>query len=258
MRRYFALLAGVFLGCGAPSNQPPGKFGEVTSAVVLVNPVINAGSSTTVSSGNTRANVSIQAGYLLPVQTDMTGLAVIYELPTGTVPLELDTGSVNLTIQAEKELYDVVLSYDSAGVQHVIPPVRYPLGGVLKIVEPGESIAAAATDDSILMLKEGTYPGGFEITAQNVLIFGDWTVEDGQRSVINGTVTVKGTGVRMRGVDVTGTLTSNANSFSAAFCKLGGANITGNQVSLLRNEFVSAGATVPSSNAVLVDNEGIP
>jgi hypothetical protein len=63
---------------------------------------------------------------------------------------------------------------------------------------------------------------------------------------------------RLRGVRMNGMLSSPANGFSAAFSTVAGANITGNGVSLLRNVFVEGRATVPSTNAVLVDNEGIP
>jgi hypothetical protein len=48
MRRLLGLLVGalVMMGCGDDPPQSPGRFGEVTSAVVVINPVINQGSST--------------------------------------------------------------------------------------------------------------------------------------------------------------------------------------------------------------------
>jgi hypothetical protein len=71
-------------------------------------------------------------------------------------------------------------------------------------------------------------------------------------------VRVLGGSNRLRGVDIAGRLTVSANNFSAAFCDVGAANITGNGVSLIRNRFVAGQATIPSSAAVLVDNTGIP
>lgn len=248
--------------CGGGNSglsQPPGNFGEVTSAVIVVNPRINQGSSTTVTSGTQRADVRIEAGTLPAVTTDATGLAVAQGLPTGTIPLKFDTGTINLNVVAAKELYDLVVSYRTSGVQEVVPAVRYPIGGQFKVVEPGGSIAAAATDDNtIIVLRSGTYPGNFELTAEGILLFGDWSPTDGHRSTIHGNVTVRGGNIRMRGVKVTGILTSNANNFSAAFSDLAGANITGNGISLIRNKFSAGSVSVPSSNAVLVDNEGIP
>ncbi|MFN7134939.1 MAG: hypothetical protein ACK4N5_22875, partial [Myxococcales bacterium] len=122
----------------------------------------------------------------------------------------------------------------------------------------GDIAKAASTDDTIVLLDPGRYPGNFTLTAERVLVFGAWSPIDGQRSTIEGDVTVRGGGNRLRGVKIIGKLTCNANNFSAAFCDFGSAEITGNGVSLLRNRFTVGQAKVPSSNAVLVDNENLP
>lgn len=259
MRGLMATVSIAVVACAPAANQPPGKFGEVTSAVIIVNPRINQGSSTSVLPGSQRAGVVIAPGTLPEVQTDSTGLALAQGFPTGTLPLKFDTGTVNLNVVAEKELYDVVVAYGPSGVQEILPAVRYPIGGQVKVVQPGESIASAATaDGTIVVLKAGKYSGSFDLTAEGVLVFGEWAQDGGSASTIEGSVTVRGGNIRMRGVKVTGALTSNANGFSAAFCDLATANITGNGVTLIRNNFAAGSATVPSSNAVLVDNAGIP
>ncbi|NMO22325.1 hypothetical protein HPC49_38205 [Pyxidicoccus fallax] len=261
LRGYVAVLAGLLLaGCGDDDPpRSPGRFGEVTSAVVLVNPVINQGSTTSVVPGTERAGVEFQVEDLPVAETDSTGLALVEGLPTGTVTLDFDPGTYSFQVVQERELYDVVLSYRDGTVQPLFPPVRYPLGGEVVVVEPGESIAeAAASDDTIILLEEGTYPGNLELRSDDVLIIGAWSPTRGPLSVIEGNVTVLGGGNRLRGVTVTGRLTSNANNFSAAFSDIASATITGNGVTLLRNRFTAGQATVPSSNAVLVDNTGIP
>lgn len=252
-----ALAGLVTVGCGGPEPVAPGAFGEVTSAVVLLNPVINQGSTITVQPGATRADVEIRAADLEPVRTDSSGLAVITGLPTGTVPFELGEASTNVQVIQEKELYDIVLAWRGGSLTHVIPPVRYPIGGEVRVLAPGSRIQDALADDVIIVLEAGTYPGNVEIREEGVLIFGAWSIEEGPLSTIEGDVSVFGGGNRMRGVKVSGKLTSNANGFSAAFSNLGSAYITGNSVSLLRNTFAE-GVTVPSSSAVLVDNIGIP
>jgi hypothetical protein len=131
--------------------------------------------------------------------------------------------------------------------------VRYPIGGNVVEVEPGQSIAqASANDGTIIVLKPGTYPGNFELRAAGVLIFGAWSTLEGPLSVIEGNVTVLGGNNRMRGVKINGKLLSNANSFSAAFSDIASASVSGNGVSLVRNRFTQGQATVPNSNAVLV------
>ena len=261
VRRLLAVCVAVALaGCGDDAPPPVvGRFGEVTSAVVIVNPVINQGSTTTVTTGTQRAAVGFTAADLDPVTTDATGLALVEELPTGSVTLDFDPGTYSFNVVQEKELYDVVLAYRDGTVQAVIPPVRYPLGGQVVTVEPGGDIAqAAASDNTIVVLKEGTYPGNFELRAAGVLIFGAWSPTEGPKSVIDGNVTVLGGANRMRGVKIGGRLTSAANNLSVAFSDIASASITGNGVSLLRNRFTQGQASVPSSNAVLVDNSGIP
>ena len=259
MRRLLGVLVALGMaGCGDPTPVT-GRFGEVTSAVVVINPVINQGSTTTVTPGTERAGVRFKVANLDQVATDSTGLVLVEDLPTGTVPLEFNPGSYSFQVVQEKELYDVVLSYRDGTVQPLFPPVRYPLGGQVVEVEPGGSIAqAAATDGTIIVLQPGTYPGNFELRSEGVLIFGAWSPEDGPLSVIEGNVTVLGGANRMRGVKINGLLTSNANTLSVAFSDIASATITGNGVTLLRNRFTAGQAKVPSSSAVLVDNTGIP
>lgn len=250
--------------CGGDDDSAPAPdgggsdFGKVTSAVVIINPKINEGSTTTVTPGTERAGVSIKVGNLEPVSTDATGLAVVKELPVGTVPFQLSSGSVDLTVVQEKELYDLVLSYTANGVEEIISAIRYPLGGTVVSVKPGDDLSAAVAEDgAIVFMEPGIYEGDLQITAEGVLLFGSWDKEKGSQSVINGNLTIKGGNIRMRGVTVNETITVNANGFSAAFCKFNNASITGNSVSLLRNAFSGTNVVVPSSSAILVDNEGI-
>lgn len=241
------------------NNQAPGDFAEVTSAVVLVNPVINQGSSTSVEVGTQRAYVEVAVADLEPVSTDPTGLAVVRDIPTGTIPFEFETGSTEVNVQQEKELYDVVVAVRDNGVEQIFPAVRYPIGGEVIFLQPGDDIEQAAEEDgAIIVLEEGVYSGDVEIRSEGVLIFGEWSAETGPLSVIDGNVSVFGGEVRMRGVDIDGNVSSAANGFSLAFSEVDSSEITGNGVTLLRNTFTGSNITVPSSSSVLVDNEGIP
>lgn len=246
--------------CGPRVPETPGGFGQLTSAVVLVNPVINEGSTTTGATGPVREGVAISSEGGTNAETDETGLAVVQRFTTGEATLTFDSGSVELSGVQERELYDVVVSYTESGVQLILPPVRYPIASAdITIVEAGGDIAAAASEDgAILLLEPGHFPGPIELRSEGVLIFGAWDPVDGPLSIIDGDVSVFGGNNRIRGVAVDGQITSAANGFSMAFSTVNGANITGNTVSLLRNEFIGGGVTVPSSSAVLVDNVGIP
>jgi hypothetical protein len=253
-------MLGLLLLCSCGDEErSPGRFGEITSAVVIVNPVINEGSTSGVIVGIDRAGVPMEVAEVGEARTDATGLALLEGLPTGEMSIAFDSGEVGLSVVEERELYDVVVAVRDDGATHVFPPVRYPISdNVIELSDGGDLAAAAANDDAIILLGPGTYAGNFEIRAEGVLILGAWSIIDGPLSAIEGNLDVLGGSGRLRGVRVNGTLSSPANNFSAAFCDVAGANISGNGVTLLRNVFVEGRATVPSSSAVLVDNEGIP
>lgn len=259
-------LAVLFAGCpnerdDDDDDRVPGPFGSVTTIVVLVNPVINEGSATDVESGAQRDGVLVEVEDSVPTLTATTnddGIAVLSGVPVGTNVLRIGDGSLAVEVIAERELYDVVVSVDRADVTLVLPIVRYPIGGDVHFVRPGDSIGDVLGDDgAIVVLDAGEYGEDLEVRGEGVLLFGSGAAADAIASTIDGDVQWLGGNGRMRGVAVAGTLTASANGFSAAFCELGSANITGNGVSLIHNAF-DGNATVPSTNAVLVDNIGIP
>ena len=241
-----------------PNLTPGGmNFGKVTSAVVVVNPVINEGSSTSITSGTARKGVSVQVGDLDAVTTDASGLAVINNIPAGPQSLIFNNGSLSFDVVNQGELYDMIVSYKD-NVAYTVPVVRYPIGGTVTVLNPGDNLSAAASNDNaILFLNEGVYTGDVQVSGSNVLIFGTWDPVDGPKSVIDGNLTFNGGEGRIRGLQLNKMTTVNANGFSAAFSNFFDANIKGNSIVLLRNKFTGESVTVPSSSAVLVDNLGI-
>ena len=233
------------------------NFGKVTSAVIVVNPVINEGSSTSIPSGTTRKDVSIQLGDLPAITTDATGLAVINNVPAGAQTLKFNNGSLGFDVTNPGELYDLIVSYKD-NVAYTVPVVRYPIGGTITVLNPGDDITAAASDDNaVIFLKEGSFPGDALVSGSNVLIFGTWDPVKGPLSVIEGNLTFNGGSGRIRGLQVNEKITVNANAFSAAFSNFFNAELKGNSMVLLRNKFSGESVVVPSSSAVLVDNVGI-
>lgn len=241
-----------------PSLSPGGmNFGKVTSAVVVVNPIINEGSSTSIPSGTARKGISVQIGDLPAVTTDASGLAVINAIPAGPQSLMFNNGSLEFDVANQGELYDMIVSYKD-NVAYTVPVVRYPIGGTVTVLNPGDDISAAASEDNaILFLGEGIFPGDVLVSGANVLIFGTWDPIDGPKSIIDGNLTFNGGAGRIRGLQLNKMATVNANGFSAAFSNFYNADIKGNSIVLLRNKFTGESVTVPSSSAVLVDNVGI-
>lgn len=270
-----ALLSLVLVACGGGDTANGGSddsapdtdedyaaevpdFGNETSAVVVANPTINEGSATSVEAGDARS-VEFSVDDRGPFQTDETGLASITGLSAGSHDFAFDSGAVPLDVQNEGEHYDLVVATRDGGTEYVVEPIRYAIGGEIKRLEDGDSLEdAVAEEDVVVFLGPGTYDGNFELRSENVLIFGAWSPEEGPRATIEGDLRIRGGGNRLRSVEVTGTLSSPANGFSAAFSRFGNADISGNNVTLIRNDFTDGDATVPSSSAVLVGNDGIP
>jgi hypothetical protein len=259
------LVAGLFTAsaCGGSdvsSEAAQPLFGEETTAVVVVNPIINENSTTTVVPGDVRAGIHVGIADGGPATlTDDTGLAVLVDIPVGELELEIGDGVVLLDVREEGELYDVVVALRDGEAEHIIPPVRYPIGGDIIELRDGDSLEDAIADEVVIFLGPGRYRSNFELRNENVLIFGSWDPVEGPLAVLEDDFPVLGELNRIRSVALEGTLTSRANQLSMSFSYLEGANLTGTGVSLIRNQFADeSSTTVPSSDAVLVDNDGIP
>jgi hypothetical protein len=247
-------------GSDSSSEAAQPLFGEETTAVVIVNPVINENSTTDVVPGSARAGIHVGIADGGPSTiTDDTGLAVLIDIPVGELELEVGDGVVLLDVREEGELYDVVVSLRDGEAQHIIPPVRYPIGGDIIELRDGDSLEAAIANDVVIFLGPGRYRSDFELRSENVLIFGSWDPVRGPLAVLEDDFAVLGEPNRIRSVALEGIVTSRANQLSMSFSYLEGADLTGEGVSLIRNRFADeAETTVPSSDAVLVDNDGIP
>jgi hypothetical protein len=114
---------------------------------------------------------------------------------------------------------------------------------------------ALSTNGNIVFFRNGTYRGDLLITGDDVILFGEGFSE--RQVVIDGSVNVRGTGVRIRGFTITGDVTVPGNDFGMSFSVVQGeTQILGNAVAFLRNSFCGP-VTVPSSNATLLDNDGM-
>lgn len=251
-----------------PKDEPlgpdtPGFFGETTSAVFVINPVINPGSSTTIEPGADRNNVRIMIEGVDTVYTDSTGLAVMRNIPVGQNNIFVGTNgdTVYLDVINEKDMYDLVLSYKPDITEFICPAVRYPYDSTAFVYVDStniDSIDFNVDNGKVYVFAEGEYDladlNPYEITADSVLFFGAWDETAGSKTVFKGAVDVRGGSIRLRGIDIQGKVTLYADYFSAAFSTFNSADITGDGISLIRNIFETADYNVPASDAILVDN----
>jgi hypothetical protein len=247
-------------GCGGGGNDPYLPFGE-TAVVVVVNPLPNDGNTASLPAfvGAEYADIDVDAEPGGSSVTDDTGLAVLRDLDAGDLDLVFaGDAALPLEIISEGDVYDLAVAHDGSEVG-LYPgfPIRYGVGGeIIVIATDGDAAEALNTDDTIVFFEDGVHVGDLVIEGGNVILFGDSF--EGDPVVVDGSIEVRGGSVRIRGVTITGDLTVFGNNFGMSFSTVQGATqLNGQAISFLRNVFCQ-GATVPSSNAALYDNAGLP
>jgi hypothetical protein len=254
------LVTASLAACGGddPIDSP---FGA-TTIFVVVNPPENAGNTADVPAtfGTLQAGVRVDAEPGGAAVTDVTGLAILEDdLAAGDVDLVLDGGpAIAGHIDSDGDVYDVAVAYDGNAAQ-LYPgfPIHYAVGGeIIEIASDADATIALNTDNAIVFFEEGVHVGNLVIEGGNVILFGQGFPETSV--LIDGSVEVRGGKVRLRGVTITGNLSVFGNEFGMSFSVVRGtAQLNGQGIAFLGNVFCG-GANVPSSNAALFDNEGLP
>lgn len=247
-------------GCSGDGIDPDQPFGE-TTVVVVVNPPENDGNTAAPPAfvGSAVGGVHVDADPGDAANTDATGLAVLRDLSVGPTDLIFEGGpAVGLEILRSGDVHDAAVAYD--GEQAAFypgSPIRYGVGGEIVVIgSTADATLALNTDDTIVFFEDGVHVGDLVIQGKNVILFGEGFAE--HSVVVDGDVEVRGGQVRIRGVTITGNLTVLGNNFGMSFSVVQGATqLNGQAISFLRNIFCQ-GANVPSSNAALYDNEGLP
>ncbi|WP_437821079.1 hypothetical protein [Sorangium sp. So ce1078] len=233
-----------------------------TAIVAIVNPVVNTPHTTgvPVELGDERDGIDVTA---TPGDSDVTsdGIAVV-GAPAGGIELDVAGAPLSHTIQAEGDVVDAPVAFSgSAAAFFDNTPIRYAVGEASGAIflDPtapmAEVEAHLAEDDRIVVLRPGTYTGNITITGKGTLLYGEGFLD--RAVVFDGSITVAGEAVRLRGLTITGDLVSRGNNFGISFSLVrGDVSITGNSGAFVRNVFCGE-MVVPSSNATLLDNHGV-
>jgi hypothetical protein len=249
-------------GGGTSSNEDPDVVAGDTVVVAILNPTVNDAHNTGVpdSLGDERDGVTVTA---TPGTSDVTadGIAVV-DVDPGAIDLDVGGAALSLDVEDSGDVYDAPIALDGNDAAYFDQtPIRYPVGqesGAL-FFDPdadfGEIQNRLNEDDTVVVLRPGTYKGTLAIDGEGILLFGEgWT---DRAVIIDGSVSANGGNVRLRGLTITGDLAAKGNNFGISFSVVEGAtSITGNAGAYARNVFCGD-ATVPSSNATLLDNFGI-
>jgi hypothetical protein len=233
-----------------------------TALVAIINPVVNTGHTTGVPSitGTERNAIPVEAN---PGDAAVSenGIAVV---GTGTGAVEVTVGNAMLghNVLVAGDVYDAPIAFDGTTAEfYPNTPVRYPIGAASGAVLFGPADALAdvqaklGLDNTVVVLRGGTYTGDITIDGTGTMLYGLDFLNNAV--MINGSVTVNGAQVRLRGVTVTGDLTVKGNDFGISFSTVeGNTSINGNAGAFVRNVFCGT-TVVPTSNATLLDNFGL-
>lgn len=153
---------------------------------------------------------------------------------------------------------DLAVAYDGsqAGIYDGFP-IRYEVGGdIIVIATDADAGEALGLDSSIVFFEDGIHEGNLVIEGTDVILYGDSF--DGEPVVVDGSIEVRGGNVRIRGVTITGDLVVYGNNFGMSFSVVhGSTQLNGQAISFLGNVFCQ-GAVLPSTNAALYQNLGLP
>lgn len=244
-----------------PSPNNPDVVAGSTAFVAVVNPAVNTGHAkgTPATLGTVRDGVPLKVG-TASATTDK-GVATV-GVPLGAIEVAIGDAKLPHTVIAEGDVYDAPIGLTGPNAAYFDgTPIRYAVGkssGAIffKPTDPLATIAAKLEEDNVVVvLGPGVYKGNLALKGRGIVVFGEgWTKNE---VVVEGSITIEGGDVRVRGVTITGDLNAKGNNFGISFSIVrGNTSITGNGGVFLRNVFCKS-ATVPSSDASLLDNYGV-
>lgn len=244
--------------CGQVPDPTNVDLGE-TALVVVVNPRINDLHSASVPApGGESSGVPVTLG-TEDFLTGPSGIAVFGDLDGGVSALEIDRGSLSLTL-VEGELRELAVASHAATLQPMVD-VRYDFRGTEVVeLDAGMSItevnAALNGSNRIVLVRGGTYQGNLIFNGSNVTLFGEGA--SGGRVTLDGNVEVNGSGNRIRGARITGDLLVDGSGFALTFSQVeGDTTVTGSDNVLLHNRLCGTTA-ISGGNLVVLENAGLP
>ncbi|MEX0692444.1 MAG: hypothetical protein WD934_01825 [Gemmatimonadales bacterium] len=228
VRRAFSVMLPLVLlpGCGDPTDPTEVTFGE-TTIVVIVNPQVNdVNEATLPAPGTVRSGVTVSITDGPSGTTNTDGVVVLAPVEPGTRILSLNGGGLQGTVTVtivDRDLREVAVAL-TAGGAGLMTNVRYAFGGAVVEVTPTMTIAAVnealAASNSVVFFGAGTYTGDLVFSGSNVTLFG--VGAQGGQVTLNGSVTVEGSGNRIRGARITGILAVPGSNFGLSFSRVSG------------------------------------
>jgi hypothetical protein len=257
---------GTACGSGSSNNTPDAgndptkvRFGD-TVLVVVLNPTVNDANTVTVPApGTARAGVTLTTDDGVTTTTGTSGIAVLGPLSPGSRVVTLAgsglTGTFSVMV-ADGELREIAVA--AAGAQaDIMVEIDYKSGAITEVsptMSNSEVNQALEVSDTVVFFQGGTYEGDLDFSGSRVTLFGAGVL--GGEVILNGHVTISGSDSRIRGTQITGSLTVPASGVGLSFSQVDGATQSvGSDATFLANA-LCGGVSLTGSGTIVLGNAG--
>lgn len=260
---FLLLLAACGGGESLPDAQNPTDIAFGTTAiVVVVNPVINDGNlkSPLPMPGTIQSGVTLTTDDNVTATTGADGIAILAPVTAGirtiTVSGAVTAGPFTVTV-ADKTLREVALAATPGSAQ-VMVNVDYKADQAVMVAPTmtnAQVNSAIAVSDRVVFFQGGRYAGDLDFGGSRVTLFGEGVL--GGKVILEGNVTVTGSDSRIRGTQITGSLTIPASKVGLSFSHVAGAvSSQGSDGMFLANALCGT-ENVSGSGTTVVGNKGV-
>jgi len=249
-------------GTPAPdANSPTDVPFGTTAIVVVVNPIVNDANTKTglPVPGTVRDGVTLTTDDNVTTTTGPDGIAVLAPVTAGARTIAVSgtiAGGTFTVMVADTTLREVALSATPGNAQ-IMVNVDYKSDQAFEVTPTmtnAEVNDALAVSDRVVFFKGGSYDGDLAFAGSRVTLFGEGLL--GGKVLLNGNITVSGSDSRIRGADITGTLTIPASKVGLSFSKTTGAVMSSGSDSMLLQNQLCGTETITGSGVTVIGNTG--
>jgi hypothetical protein len=239
-----------------PTNIP---FGT-TAIVVVVNPVVNDANKATVPApGAIASGITLTTDDNVTATTGPSGIAVLAPVTAGTRTITVSgavAGGSFTVMVADRTLREVALATD-AGRAQLMVNVDYKADQAIDVTPAmtnAEVNSALAVSDRVVFFHGGHYQGDINFSGSRVTMFGEGVL--GGKVILDGNVTVMGSDSRIRGAQITGSLTIPASKVGVTFSRVDGAVTSQASDGMMLANALCGAETITGSGTTVIGNAG--
>jgi hypothetical protein len=243
------------------ANSPTDIAFGTTAIVVVVNPTVNDANTVTglPTPGTVREGVTLTTDDNVTATTGADGIAVLAPVTAGTRTITVSgaiAGGTFAVTVADTTLREVALAA-SPGSAQIMVNVDYKSNQAFEVTPTmtnAEVNSALAVSDRVVFFRGGSYDGDLTFAGSRVTLFGEGVL--GGKVLLNGNITVSGSDSRIRGADITGTLTIPASKVGLSFSKATGAVTSSGSDSMFLQNKLCGTESITGSGVTVVGNLG--